>query len=330
MLMTDRDPKYLDPSELRALVRSAPRTPGRNEAFLELVAQDPPGLNRTLRTLALDGEVDQAMRLKAVSALGRAASPSSLSGLRDALAVEDEVVRRRAVARLGKIGTADDLEVLKAVRTGDAATHQMVRVAKCFVSYRHRLGEYRNDVPRRTYAATSSEAVPMRTGALTKTVREQLEVRGVNVPGVDLALDTALRVECPGNAYVLVVNRQFVGDGMGSLGERQAMPAVVVKENIETGAFDPAFYVTTDPAGHGRFHVFGVRSSGAVALYGTGAVEKDAVSFDVSATESPLVHPLRVEASFSIDSGRLRFETGLVEPQFAPGQQQLRRQPREG
>ena len=48
------------------------------------------------------------------------------------------------------------------------------------------------------------------------------------------------------------------------------------------------------------------------------------------ATESPLVHPVTVEASYVIDSGRLRFETGLVEPQFAPGQQQRRRQPTRG
>ncbi len=328
--MTDRQSTGPTPAQLRALVRSAPQTPGRNEALLDLLAEAPPGLDRTLRTLALDPKRDRAMRLHAVSALGRRATPASRRALREALSVDDEVVRRRAVARLGKIGTPEDLEMLKAVRTGNAATHRTLRAAKCFLSYRHRMGQYRHDTPQRTYAATTSDAVQMRTGALTKTLRSRVELGGVDVPGLDGELDAAWRLECPSESFVFVPNHDVAGETMLTLAESQAMPGVLVSQNVETGTFDPAFYITTDPAGHDRFHVFGVRGSGAVALYGTGAVDDGVVSFDVTSTDRPLVPPVTVRATYTVATGRVRFQTALVEPRFSEGQQRRRRQPREG
>lgn len=328
--MTNRPPKARDLDGLRALVRAAPPTPGRVEAFGDLIARRPPGLNRTLRALALDSTLDQPMRLRAVSALGAEPSPASLRALREVVDVDDEPVRQRALARLGKIGTVDDLATLKTVRTGNRTTQRVLRAAKQFLSYRHGVGEYRLDAPRRTFAAGTEEAVVMRTGALTKTLRTRLDARSVNVAGIDLATDRAWRVECPQSTFVFVADRSHVGEAMASLAQRQAMPGVLVKEHPETGAFEPAFYIMTDPDGHGGFHVFGVRGSGAVALYGKGAVEGDTVSFDVKATEAPIVPPLTVRASYTMTSDRIRFEMAAVESKFADAQQRRRRQPREG
>jgi len=239
-------------------------------------------------------------------------------------------VRQRAVGRLGKIGAAEDLAALRAVRTGNRTTQRVLRAAKCFLSYRHGLGEYRHDIPRRTLAGASEEAVAMRTGHLTKTLQTKLDARQVNVPGAELTVERAWRVECPQAAFIFAANRDLAGEGMGVLDEGQAMPGVLVKENPETGSFDPAFYLMTDPDGHGGFHVFGVRGSGAVALYGDGTVDGDSVTFEVSATEQPIVPPVTVRAGYTMSTDRIRFDVAIVEPRFSDAQQRRRRRPREG
>jgi hypothetical protein len=253
-----------------------------------------------------------------------------LRALRDVVAADDETVRRRAVARLGKVGTVDDLAALREVRTGNRTTQRVLRAAKRFLSYRHGLGEYRHEVPRRSLAAGGEDALAMRAGALTKTLRARIDLLPVNVPGIDPALDNAWRVECPESTFVFVADRAYAGGAMTGLAERQGMPGVLVKEHPETGSFEPAFYITTDPDGHGGFHVFGVRGSGAVALYGKGAVDGDTLTFEVKATEAPVLPPLIVRASYMMSSDRIRFETAAVEQTFSDAQQRRRRQPREG
>lgn len=315
-------------AELRARVRSGPQTPGRSEAFIELVTREPRGLNRTLATLALDPDVDQAMRVKAVAALGRNASPSSLDGLRAAIAVDDAAVVQRAIERLGKVGTAEDLDRLGGIRTGDAAAQRVLRTAKCFLSYRHRLGTYRLDVPKQRLAATSDEAVAIDVGPPTKAMSSRLELLEAQVPGVRLSPRPARRLVCGANELALMINQELLDDGMRTLADRQGLPAVLVRYNEETGAHDPAYYLMTDPIRGGRFRILGVRGSGRTALHGTGTVDDGAVSFDVNATENPLDHPLTVRGTWDLGSAAVRFDTAMVEPKFSDRQQGRRKQPR--
>ena len=315
-------------AELRALVRSAPQTPGRSQAFIELVTREPRGLNRTLAALALDPDVDQGMRVKAVAALGRNASPSSLDGLRAAILLDDPVVVQRAIERLGKVGGLEDIDRLRAIRTGNAGTQRALRTAKCFLSYRHRLGAYRLDVPKQRLAAGSDEAVPIDTGPPTRVMSSRLELLEPRVPGVRLSPRPAQRLVCGGNELALMMNEELVDSGLQTLADRQGLPGVLVRYNEETGAHDPAYYLMTDPVGGGRFRILGARGSGRIALHGSGTVTTGTVSFDVNATENPLDHPLTVRGTWSPGSNGVRFDTALVERQFSDRQQRRRKQPR--
>ena len=130
-----------------------------------------------LKSMTLDSRADQSSRLAALVTLAGRGSPAALDGLRAAVAeVEDEVVAQRAIERLGKVGVADDVDVLRAVRTGNATTQRMLRTAKCFLSYRHRLGTYRLDEPKQRLAAASEEAGPITTGAATKKMTSRMEL----------------------------------------------------------------------------------------------------------------------------------------------------------
>jgi hypothetical protein len=149
LTMAERRTTVPSTAELRALVRAAERTPGRDEALAELVSRQPRDLDRFLTTLALDPGLEPSMRLRAVVALGRRASTASLDGLRAALQADDETVTARAVERLGKVGRPEKTwsgsgRCDRAARPASGA----LRTAKCFLSYRHRLGEFRIDVDR--------------------------------------------------------------------------------------------------------------------------------------------------------------------------------------
>ena len=324
--MTDRNTQQL--SQLRSLARRAPGTPGRVEAFEELVRLDPPQLKRTLRSMALDRDLDRGMRLQALAAIGRDTQTSSLNTLREAAADDDSVVAQRAIERLGKLGTIEDLDRIKAIRTGNRTTQRVLRAAKCFLSYRAGLGQYRHDVPSRSLGASTEAAEALRTGTLTKSLQERVDLVGVDVPGVDVDLEGALRVQCPTKTYIFVPNREHVGSGMGQLTQRQTLLGVLVTENLETGTYDPAFYLMTDPAKQDRFHVFGVRSSGRVALYGTGSIDGETVSFSIRSTQDPVVPPVTIEADYSISSGKATFREAQVDSRLAAAQQRKRKQPK--
>lgn len=326
--MTSKDTtrELLSAAELRRLVRQAPKTPGRQAAIADLVVQRPRGLNRFLTDLATDESLDQPMRLEAVTALGRETTPTALRGLRAAVDADDPTVRQRAIACLGKTGDETDIERLKTVRTGNSVTHRVLRAAKVMLSYRHGLGEYRLDVPTRLYGAEQGRGVAIATRQLSNAAAEQLAAAS---PGVDLVTKTAVRLECGGDEHVLAVTSEATRGAVTALTERQALPAVLLSKNIETGRYEPGYYFATDPAGRGRFHIHGLRASGREALFGTGRIEDGVVHFEVKATESPLEPPVTVTGTYAIKTGVIDFEVAMSEPRLAARQRRLRKPPRQ-
>jgi hypothetical protein len=326
--MSDAIIPRLPTAELRAFVRSVPSRPGAAEALSEIVAREPRGLTRLLKDLALDERLDQPLRLGAVAALGRTTSPSSLDGLRAALGAGDDEVAQRAIERLGKVGTAADLELLVQVRTGNRTTQRVVRAAKTFLSYRHRLGRYRVDEPKHRISADAGTAVPIRSTTPTAKMTDRIELVPPRVPGIALHPTPLRRLVCGVDEYALMINEHLAGAAAATVAELQGVPAVLVMFNSETGAFEPAYYLLTDPAGHGRFRLAGLRGSGRVGLSGTGEVADGRLHFEVNATETPLEHPLTVSGSYDLESGALRFEVAIVADRFSERQQRLRKQPR--
>jgi hypothetical protein len=313
--------------ELLALVRAAPRTPGRVTALSELVERGPRGINSTLTELALDPELDQSVRVDAVSTLGREATASAINGLTAALDADDPVVVRRAIERLGKVGGIKELELLQGVRTGNVVTERVMRTAQCFLSYRHRLDTYRVDQPKQRLAATG-DAVELPNGAPTPTMRRRLELAGLPAPGFALGDEPVRRLECGWREFALMPDEAVLADGAASLTEQQAIPAVLTQYDIETGRFEPAYYFFTDPVGEDTFRVMGLRGSGRAALAGSGVVSDTSIEFEVNATEMPIDHPLTVRGTYDVASRAVRFDVALSDPRFSPVQQRLRRQPR--
>ena len=169
---------------------------GRSEALLELVQANPRQLKRTLRTLALNPDLDTGMRLEALAAIGQHAEATSLATLREAVGDADSAVSNRAIERLGKLGTSVDLDALKLVlpATGRpkecyARPSTFCRIDTDWVSTAMRF-------PAKCWRLEVKVA-PIRAGAISATMRGQVEARGLKVPGVDLTFDQAWRLQCP-------------------------------------------------------------------------------------------------------------------------------------
>ena len=211
---------------------------------------------------------------------------------------------------------------------GDRTREQSIRAAKEFLSYRHRLEQYTISVPRSALAATSDEVVEIRTGAPTARMRSTLELLPAEAPGLDIDPLPVRRIECGSREFGLHLVTAYRREAMASLLERQGLPAVITMRNLETGRFEPAYYLMTDPVARARVRIAGVRSSGRVALVGHGEVDGSVVRFEMNATELPIDHPLTVSRSYDTETGRVRIDDARSEPHFDPRQQRRRRQPR--
>lgn len=313
--------------ELRTIVRTVRSAAGATDALSELLRRNPRGLNRLLGELALDDQADQSVRVSAVAALGRNTLLSSLDGLRATLAADDEAVKQRAIERLGKVGTADDVETLKSVRTGNRTTQRVLRTAKSFLSYRHRLGAYRIDEPTHRLAADAG-ATPVRSTTPTVKMLNAMELVAPSVPGIALGPTPLRRLVCGGDEYALMWNDALGGGAATTLADRQGIPAVLLSYNHETGVYSPAYYFFTDPTSGGRVRIAGLRGSGRVGLAGQGEIDAEALSFELNATETPIEHPLTVAGRYDFSSGAVRFDVSLVESRFSARQQRQRKQPR--
>ncbi len=315
-------------AELVHLIRTGSDPQAQGTALVALVERAPRSLARTLSSVAVDGALDPSVRALAIGALAHRPTPGALDALRSATGDDDALVARRAIERLGKVGDADDIEVLRGLAVGDANGEAVIRSAKEFLSYRHRLGDYTLSVPRGSLAATTDEATAIRTGAPTAKMRSALELLPAQSPGVDIDPLPARRIECGSSEFGLHLVTPYRREAMASLVERQGLPAVITVRNLETGRFQPAYYLMTDPIRHNRFRIAGVRSSGRVALIGNGEIDDSVVRFELYATELPIDHPLTVTGSYDTAAETVRFDVARSEPRFDERQQRRRRQPR--
>lgn len=315
-------------AELARLIRTGTDPSSQATALVALVERAPRSLNRTLVSVAGNASLDPGVRAMAVGAMARRPTSSTIDAVRAAVEDGEPLVANRAIERLGKVGTADDLDLLGRLPVGDRTTERLIRSAKEFLSYRHRLGAFTVSVPRRAIGATSSEAVAIQTGPPTARMRQALELLPARVPGLDIDPMPARRIVCGSQEFGLHLVMAYRGAGLSSVVDRQGLPGVVTMRNLETGRFEPAYYLMSDPVRRNRCRILGVRSTGRVALTGTGDIDDDAFRFELHATEEPIEHPLTIAGSYDLSSERVRIDRAAAEPRFSPRQQRRRRQPR--
>lgn len=182
-------------------------------------------------------------------------------------------------------------------------------------------------MPRRTFGAEGDQAASIEVTRLTPAAVERLIKAPKALRGLDVSLERALRLRCGTTDYVLAPTKEHAGAGMLAVADRQTVAAALLQWNYESGEHEAAYRFMTDPAGKGRFHVFGIRGSGRVALYGIGRVEDGVARFEVRAAASPLEPPVIMAGTYRAETGAFDVEVAAFQSTLAPAQRQLRKAP---
>lgn len=325
-MVTKKPIAELTTAELRNIIRGQRGVIGPTAAFHELARRRPRGITSTLVSLARDTELSKSIRGMAIAALGDAQTPTGLSVLRDTIGDGgDPDLRRLAIDRLGKSGTADDLDLLASITGGNAALRRTVRAAKLALSYRHELGEYRHDVPSRRSLPGDAAAEPIVFGRLTVKQRSSIERGAVRAPGLRLDLARPTRVRCgDGREYVLAFNPRLDAT---TFARTQLVGGALLARNPETNVLQPLYRIDADPRSSTSMHLIVVRPSGRTTAYGTATLAGSHLVFDIAATTEPSFHPFVVEGTFDLASYRISVDRAETAAEFSARQQRRRRQP---
>ncbi|WP_298918775.1 HEAT repeat domain-containing protein [uncultured Roseobacter sp.] len=322
--MAGTKPVSADTKKLMSLARSPAGTAGRALAFAELVEAAPRNLTGFLKNIALDKETDIGLRSKAIGAIGERATPAALEVLRSSLKLKHPMLKRRAIERIGKVGTAADLKLLKSLKSDDPATRKTIRSAQVFLSYKHGLGAFRLDAQTSTLPASSATTQLATIRPASSEVAARL-FKLVRVPGLKLAAQAPTELICGSHRYALFsvkgVNLQT------ELTHQQAIPVVVTEENIETGLYEPMYYILTDPVGRGRIRISVIRPSGRLMLSGIGTQETDAVTFALEAAVDSFHPPTSVVGRVGKD-GVPMLQSVLTQTRFAKAQAKRLKRPK--
>lgn len=293
------NPDRVSSASLRTSVREATSTAEQIEAFDTLLATSERHPTRFLADVAVDDDVAIDIRLRAVAALGVVSTDAAKRGLIAALDSSSQSIVRRAVERLGVLPGTEQLEALKAVRTGNTVTREALRWAKLLVSYRNRLGEYKLPTSFRLVEPETDAAEQLQVAAPTRSVRSELEaITESPVLGLRVTSEGTAAFSCGGRSFVSLMSSDLAREGPTWLTIGQAIPAVVMQRSLETGHWVASHVVLTDPGRDGRVRVCVARRSGPVVLAGEATIDGDVAAFALAATRSPYLPPTKIGGRF--------------------------------
>jgi hypothetical protein len=303
----------------------------RTEALKELIRRHASQLPRLLAQIAGDRKTESTLRVMAVTALGTMAERSeTLKSLITALKADDPAVVRRAAEVLGRVGDAEALKALSAVKVQKRKQYtsaaRAVSTARRLITYRLGLdAAVLPDPPREAFLTPSKDAkaVPHQTvkTSLAKALLSDLNMRQ---PGIEIASGGVVQVLCARSCLWLARNTQLNGrKTIKSLTARCAVPMVILKRRDCPDGLHVDTYVLTHPGERGTLKIFGMRPSGIVTHFGTANVSDDAVEFELKALNTSHAYALDLNGRYratdrKIEFKRSRLDTHPIKGQKAP------------
>ncbi|HRI07796.1 MAG TPA: hypothetical protein PKW35_08270, partial [Nannocystaceae bacterium] len=223
-------------------------SPLRDKAFDDLLRArtTAPKVRRTIATIC-----------------GKRATPQNHALLGLALADPDGVVVRNAAKAIGQIGTLAELTRLEALPRQAAEVQASVDFAKSLLSYRHRLGKYRQPVPAAASIVGLRGGFELAAGSVDAS-KSALAEATRDLPGIGLAAHGGALLECHGVKILIAFTDAFPDPGaIGSLGSRDARPLVIMHAGLSVDRFVLSQHIVTHPGENGAIELLGLRPGGA-------------------------------------------------------------------
>ncbi len=312
-----------DEATLRRAVRGRVLDLPPTDALTELRHRRAARLTSLLAGVAADPEQSVALRAMAVQALGEESKQAHRRALHELLGCGEGEVERRVVEAMGRIGGSEELEALRAFRTGDPVLKRTSDTAKTLLSYR--TGGRGNRLPlpdeRDVLVLGNLPRAPIRAAALaTVELEQQAGVFKRELPGMRLA-PAAYALTCGKLRYALLFNRDVVrGDAAAHLGRSSAVLGALLRLDDATGEYHLDAYLLTHPGPGATARLFLLRPSGHVCHHGQLRLGKQATGFELSAINGRHTRPIHLAGHLVYRTLDLQLETAEVATAKAPEQ----------
>lgn len=236
----------------------------------------------------------------------------------------EPALRPALLHSLGKIGDEKALQRLEALpMPDDSAGRRSLEFSRSLISYRLRLDRHLIPAPADAALLEVSGGVPFEASAASpQTVRRALSQVKSDLPAVPLARAGAARLTCRESELLLVFPREFLpARALATLGERPALPLVLLKGGLSLDRFILEGYFFTQPQRGGKgVALLGVRPGGELTY--VGAVEPDAGGyiFTLRSVETRYAPAIDVQGRFDPEKGAWEFSKAITSPQVAARQ----------
>lgn len=248
-------------------------------------------------------ESSQPWRYRAVAAivLGRIATAASEEILLRNLPNTAADSFPEVLLSLGRIGTAKALSAIDALNLSPQhPAWPKAAYAATLIAHRLRLPGHELPFPanadllRPPVIQTRRIEFKPLEAAVAQTVLDAMERQPY---GITFDPTKMTRIRCGGEINIFCPNRKFLGTAAASLRERKALFALGALKSPETGDYSVSYVFLTRPSSTGAIEIMVHRSSGALALAGTGTIAGGQGKFQLRSVRRPGVFAISVKGA---------------------------------
>ena len=309
------NPDELSLKRLRDVVIGRDTTFSRTRAMALLLASDFPNKHRDFEVVLDDETESPEIRYVAAINLGKVNTPVAMEILIKNSQVRDERVLMGVMKALGRIGDKIALDAIFSAR--EYAKGLAVSQAKFAATLiTHRLGLEEGELPiPQTSDHLEVQPYAARPFLITRAGDTDAEfcLRSLaDQPfGIEFSEHPMYQARCGRNAWMILLNRNFVGDNtVRMLAERRAFPGVVALRSEGTGLYSVSYLLlTSSTSDRDVINILVYRTNGELVFSGTAQVKESCAEFSILALRRPGAFAVKMEGT--LEAGRLEIHTAL-------------------
>ncbi|MEL6126947.1 MAG: hypothetical protein AAFR57_11240 [Pseudomonadota bacterium] len=302
--------------DLRAVVEQGGReflSPAR--AFVELSARQPKEALEDAAKVLQNHRAAPDLRRAAIETLGRTPTREAGAILAENLRAEKPAEVRDTLRALGRIGGKAELAAVRRMRVpGGSPLFRDVEASARLIAFRNGLDGVRIKRPgTRDLIGPPSDKVqempsrPVKDEALRPRAKEVQRA----VPGIKLALDRAVELECLGARLWFYNSAALRDGGIDKAREVPQIPMVIMGHAACPSHMFLYGYVMSQPGDEG-LELFVTRLRGDVTHFGQVRLSRQDAKFELEALRSRLAPPATLAGGYKAASGALSFERAIV------------------
>jgi hypothetical protein len=282
----------------------------------EISRRQSPRRLEVFRQVLADPKQEVSVKKTAVTQLGTEPLRENQEILLEQVDTKDPGLYVPLARSLGKIGDERALERLEKAEPPDDSTARRVHeFAKSLIAYRLRLNT--------NFIAEPSDAALLRVEkgitfevkkADGKRMGKALAAVRKDLPAVPLAEHGAARLDCRGNELLLMFTGEFAARDLDTLGDRNALPLVILKNNLSLERYFLDYYLFTHPSRDGReVIILGTRPRGDLTFKGRIQNLNGETTFELHSVSSRYAPAIEVEGRYHQETRSWDFTKAITD-----------------